>query len=494
MKTRSVATAACLLLAAAGCVQVGQVGLRYRVEREFWRAGRAMQNLEVRRGGASAEEVDKIRQGFLKVLDIGQGATDPAVREVMGASLLRDYDLLLSLRRGSEASVVLERILREYAGDSLVAGEALWRRGLQRMGATDTAGAMEDFRMVVRQVRPLLQSSGVRAQVMGFPFQMVQFRLRREGRLRAAEEAQLALHYYYGVVASLPRSPEALAAHAYVGDLYTLLGNPAQAIPVLDSLQLECRQIPDQAVQRQNLLLRLAALSADQVGDPGRAHAYLDLLARDYPKSALRGSAQLMRGRLFVRQKRNEEGQRTFRAVAEDASLTDQPRAMAWLELGRLADLQNQWDEAQRCYREAATNFPLTREGLDAPMYTVAHFHALKDAAGERAALAEARRSYEGTLGRYPDVPASMEVRRRLVSVCAQQGDWKSTVDALSQIAERQPDTQMGLWALFQMARVHEVKLQNRRAALEDFRKILARFPQGDVRARAQAEIRRLGG
>jgi TolA-binding protein len=127
-------------------------------------------------------------------------------------------------------------------------------------------------------------------------------------------------------------------------------------------------------------------------------------------------------------------------------------------------------------------------------MLPVAHFQRLKDDAGVKKSLAAARASYESVLARYPDAPVNLDVRRRLAEVCARQEDWKTAATVLAQIADRQPTGQGGLWALTQLAKIHETKLGDRRAAIEDYRRILARFPKAPFRPQVEAEIRRLGG
>ncbi|MBI5836648.1 MAG: tetratricopeptide repeat protein [Candidatus Eisenbacteria bacterium] len=480
---------------AAGCARVGEVGTRFRVEREYWRARRALSDLETRKTPVSREDLEKLRGMFLKVMATGGAATDPAVRQVRGASLLRDYDLLVSMRRGDEAAAALDRILTEFATDDLVAGEGLYRRSQRMMAAGDTAGGMLDLREVIRRVPPQLAAAGsVQAQVLGLPYDIFQYRLRREGRLAGTEEAQGALSYYYGIAARAPRSAEGFKARLIAANVFGELGNTTVALSVLDSLQQECRRSPELGLQRQDLLYRLARLNGFGLGEVERSHRYLDELARDFPKSEARGPAQLMRGELFARQKRNQEASRVFKAVAEDASLKEQTRAAAWLEMAQLADAQNNWEDAERCFREATANFPLTSEGLAAPLMVAGHYHNAKDAAGVKKALLAARKTYESILQRYPDAPVNLQVRQRLAETCARLEDWPAVAAAFGQMAERAQDPGTALMLMGRLAQVQEKKLNDRKAAADTYRRILAKFPKASFRAQVEAEIRRLGG
>ena len=331
--------------------------------------------------------------------------------------------------------------------------------------------------------------------MLDIPLSLVQIRLRHGGRPAAAEEAQRALHQYYRWAASNPRSREAFACRAYAADVYTAVDNDRQAAAVLDSLQRDCRRLPDQMARRPELLLRLAAISGDRLGDPGRAHAYLDELGRDHPRSPLRGSMQLMRSRLFVRQHRNEDAERVLRVAAEDVSLNEETRATAWLERARLAELQNNWEEAERDYREASTNFPLTAQGMQAPLAVIDHYRAAGDRPGARQAMSEGRRFYQGVLARYPDSPVSQGARRLIVQCSLGLEDWKGAAAALSQMAEAAPGSPGSLQALATLARLDEEKLGDRRAAAAAYRRILeARPDTGVFRTQVEAEIRRLGG
>jgi len=276
--------------------------------------------------------------------------------------------------------------------------------------------------------------------------------------------------------------------------LYTALGNPARALAVLDSLQADSRAVPEENQRRPQMLLRLAAMSADQLGDLNRANAYLDKLGHDYPKSNLRGTMELMRGRLFARQQRNDESAKTFRQTAEDASLTDEVRAAAWLELARLSELQNNWEEAQRSYGEASTNFPLTADGMRAPLAVAAHYVQAKDAAGTRKAWEDARKFYEGIISRYPESARTQDARKFLLRALSELQDWKAAVTLLGQIADRGGQSRPALEAMLLSAEIHEQKLGDKKAAIADLQMVLQRFPKAPFRAQVEAQLKRLGG
>ncbi len=485
---------ALLLVSIAGCQSVDEVGLLYRVERAYWQAGRSLAALEANRASTPAD-AEKVRDQYMAVVKAAESGTQNAgVRRVAGQSLLQSYDLLQAEKRKDEAGRVLDKIFSSYAADSVVAGEALWRRSNRANAAGDSTAALEDMRRVVAMVRPSLTGTrGVSAHVMEIPIELTRFRLRRGDKEAAAREAATALGYYYGIAAQRG-TREAFAARAYVADVLRSMNRSREALGVMDSLLNDSRKIPEEASRRPELYLRAVAVAADEVGDLEQANRYLDGLFRDYPKSPLRGSGELMRGRLLARLHRNEDAAKTFSLVARDATLPEGTRAAALIESGRLAELENNWEEAQRSYRDAATNYPLTPQGMQAPLYQIAHYQRIKDDSGLRSARLEARKVFEGTLARYPDSPVSLRARELLLACLIDLQDWQAAASRLADLADSQAGSRTGLQALLALAQMHDKKLSDPKAAIADYRKILARYPGVPFKAKIEAEIKRLGG
>lgn len=483
-----------LIFSMAGCQSVEQVGLLYRVEMAYWQAGRALATLESNRASTPAD-AEKVRNQFMAVVKAAEsGPQSPAVRRVAGQSLLQSYDLLLAERRKDDAGRILDKIFASYVADSLIAGEALWRRSNRANAAGDSVNALGDMRRVVELVRPVLVGTrGVAAHVMDIPIELTRFRLRRGDKEGAQREADAALHYYYRV-ATRRDTREAFAARAYVADVLRSTGRSREAIAVIDSILNDSRRIPEEASKRPELFLRAVAVAADEVGDLDQANRYLDALFREYPKSSLRGSGELMRGRLLVRLHRNADAARTYSQVARDATLTEGTRAAALIESGRLSELENNWEEAQRAYRDAATNYPLTPQGMQAPLFQIAHFQRAKDEAGLRSARVDARRVFEGTLSHYPDSPVALRVREMLLTCLIDLQDWPAAAKTLGDLADSQAGSRTGLKALMAAAEIHDKKLSDPKAAIADYRKILARYPGVPFKAKIEAEIKRLGG
>jgi outer membrane protein assembly factor BamD (BamD/ComL family) len=201
-----------------------------------------------------------------------------------------------------------------------------------------------------------------------------------------------------------------------------------------------------------------------------------------------------MRARVLVRQRRYEEALKTLRGAADDGTLPETERAAAWVQMGKLAELQNNWDEARRDYVGAYTNFPLTDEGMKAPLAIVQHSVDIKDQAGIRRDWIAARDNYADLLNRYPESSWVQEVRWLLVDAHIALEEWPAAVQLLGQISDLQPRTAAGLRALRMMAQLHEIKMHAPRAAAEDYKKVVTRFPDASFRPQVEAEIRRLGG
>ncbi len=489
---------ALIAILVAGCESVETVGRRYRLERDNFHAMEALARAQ--KGGAqiNPQLLEKIRQMYLKLESGSAGVTpsDSISFRILGQAALTNVDLLAGLRRPKDAQEALAAALEKYKADPVVHAEALSRRARSSMAGGDTLSALEDLRTIPTLVRPDLSVSGsVGAQVMELPFTITQFVWRKDGPVRGKEEARKSLDYYLGVVqASGPHSREGLAARAYAADVQNIMGDPASALESMEILQTDCRAIPSESQRTQQLLLSMAATASDRLGDTRRAHGYLDRLGHDFPRSPFRARALLYRARLFHKERRNDESIKAYRALADDGTVSEDARALAWSELGAVMELQNNWEAAADAYDQASRNFPLTQEGLSAPMRKAAHFASLKNAAGLKKSLEDARTYYVDVLARYGDSPIANEIRRRLIQSQLQLQDWTGAAKTMEQMALKLPDGPIALQVMLDVAKLQEQKLHDNAASTNALRRILARFPKAPFRDQLQAQIKKLGG
>ncbi len=488
------AVAASLL--AAGCGDA-DLWARYRAERDFWRARRQVDRIQVNPQLATDQDYARAQRSFAaiprrfppQVWARAERARGTALGVAMASGRAAVAVARIDDLRGQTARAIdgYARVMEDYRAVPVVALEAAIARAraLERLGRADEAlGAWSQ----VAWSFPLVDT--VRGDaflpVLDAPLRLAHARRLRGDRagadsvLRAAERR---------ISEALPRH----SGRAPAPDLWMRLSDARAARGDLDGALDALRQAmaePAAGSIVPRLVLRLGERCLEG-GRPDSALAYAAWAEHGFGGLA-RPDALLLTARAWDVKGPPDSALAAYQRFLDAYGQIPDPSARARFRRGLILEGLGRWEQARTEYRALAAAQPTHELGFAALTRIVVH-HASR---GERdLALAEGRRALE-TLDRIiagqRDETVLFLARRTRADLMLAIGDDQGALGALADLWQRYPTTTVGLDAGLRAAALAAARPGGQAQARELYEQLSTRATDPQVQRQARAALERL--
>lgn len=495
-------------LALSGCGGEGEIGVRYRAERDLWKANQEIIRQRIRPDLVTNEEREALLQRFAQIMDrygdvkarsdsseAGQATRD--VHMIVGRALLDAA--YIQGQMGDSAAMIqkYDRIEREYSDLPMFAGEVAFARGTLAEAKGRWQQAAGSYQEVVDKVDPNPLDPGLPGIVLNLPVRIVSLRLRAAGN--QDEKASLvreAQKYYQGIISRKAGTVAEADSRWLLASLYRELGESGKAMREYRSLNdlLRTSNLPGRDPAR--VRLAMVEESGERGASPDTILAMSQRLVHDYPESPMASSALLNAAKRLADANRTEEALDVLDQIEEDYSNHVFTAASAMLFRGQVLEKAGRWPEALTAFNTIQASYPLTAAAMAAPLQIAAHYERVGDDKSRSQALEDAEKTYRGFLERYPNNEQTLEARARLVQTLAAQRRFDELVTEMEGLGELVIKSPQGMQYMIQAAQVALVELADTTRAVGILDRLAKEFSGNELGdwAADQAQVLRGGG
>ncbi|TMQ72668.1 MAG: tetratricopeptide repeat protein [Candidatus Eisenbacteria bacterium] len=486
---------AAVVLAAAGCGDP-QLWARYRAERDFWRARRLVERIELNPRVARAAEFARAAAACRAVTTAFPAAAW-ATPERVGTPIAADVAAvsgqaaiararLDELAGRTDAAIAgYARAEADYAALPPVALEAVLARAaaLERAGrSAEATGAYAGIIGRFPLVDPVSGRSVLAA--MDAPLRVAQDQT-RAGQTAAADATLRAAEARYA--AELERQdgrPPGFDLWVRMAQVRRMTGRTEAALEALR------HAMGQPGASRPAMVVRLAETCVEG-GLPDSALVYAAWAERGF--EPVRPRALVLAARAW-----ELKGPPDSAIVAWGRYLDAYPTAvdtssLARFQRGRLYEDLGRWPLARSEYRALIARDPTHALAFEAirriPAWHAAHGETAEARIEGRGALEDLDR----LIGSHRDARVLQQARAARAQVLLAMGDWAAASTALGELWDHYGDTPVGADAAFQAAELNERQLHDVTKAVALYRELAEHAALDADRRRAQDQLARLG-
>ncbi len=491
-----------LALLVAACGRDQGVALRYRAERDLWRANWEYRRLAIRPQDVGAEqwlaladEYEAIADRSMRALKLAADGRARRDGETVAARALFSAARVHELRQDPpRVEAVYRKMADEFAHLPDVASEVALARGAIAERRGDLLQAADFYGVVVDRVAPELGEATVAGAVIDLPLHIARLRARGAAGQPSAPYYADARAYYERLVREHAGERLQYESQARLTEISADLGDWTQAIEALRLLETQLRASADPPREPCEVRFAIGGLQTRAGIDPAVIRATLLSVLEDYPDCRLTAQVLMALAENAQRRDQTEEALGYLQEVVDKHRADEDAASQALLARGTLLESQSRWSEALETFRTLSVVFPITPAALAAPIEIAAHYSRLGDEAGTASALAQAERKYRDFIAKYPPGTGTLEARQRLVQVLMLRKEYGPAVQEMEDLGRDLTGTPQGASILVAAARTAYAELGDTARAAAILARTGELYANADVGRWASGEAARLNG
>ncbi len=200
--------------------------------------------------------------------------------------------------------------------------------------------------------------------------------------------------------------------------------------------------------------------------------------AKKHPNSPLSIDAEFDVARLYIAKKEFEQARGELKRILDKYSRSEAICVEALFLMGNTYELQDQWNFALQQYKKIMREYPVTRRGLDIPVYIAQHYKAKYQPDKMVAALQEAVVHYRALAIKFPDTPLALTTSTLVAECFIALKDWQAAVDTFDNIIANYKNKAVMDNILLNMAIIYQRELKNEAKAKETLERLINEYPK----------------
>ena len=496
-----------ILLAAslAGCGDAARRADSYRVQQGLWEAYRAGQAMELAATKPDTAQVLELREHFVKavekaypMLEKRAGGTKRSAAEVRLLQIVSQGEIEAArlAHAAGRPELALERCKRLVAvaeGDTSVTRRAdiMIAGSYRRMGKHEEAIDAMKTMMVRYPPRPP-DSTGVEDFVLSLPIVIVDMRKDLGDDVATARALTEAERYYEGLVLGGGLDP-ALDAQVRSRLVHVLLeqNRMSEALGELDSLEVIVTRTPSLASMVPEVRYTRFKLQSTSVKDPTEIIAGFELLAFNFPTSAVAPRALFDAAVLMEKSGKFADAREAYARIPARYPNIPELASTSLLLQAMLEDRAGDWVKSKSTLESIPANFPRTTAAAQAPLSIVEHYVRVGDRSGLDVSLKKATEQYERMVRSDSTAAGTARIRWNLLRcylhLRARDGVFR-TVDGLADHHPKSPFTAQALLVGANFAETNNLKP----VAVRLLGRYLQEFPEAPQAKAVRERVRKL--
>jgi tetratricopeptide (TPR) repeat protein len=493
---------ALLAFLTVSCGRDRQIGVRYRAERELWRAQGEQRSLSIRPGQAGEDQWRALAARYEAIADrygspVGSArgsVGDPDVRTVAARALFA----AIQINGGLQDSIQVERIYQRMAQnfDDLppVAAEVALARGQIAERRGEMGAAADLYQTVVDRIPPRSGATGIASAVLDLPLRIAQLRSQGAPGGVATDAYAAARTYYERLAGDVVSDTVQCDSRVLLAEIASDLREWDRATQILNRLEEQLRAAAKPARPPCEIRFAIAGIQSRTGADPEVARATLTSLLQDYPDCAFASQALLVLANNARERGRLDEALGYLERVVKEHADDPDDASQALLARARLLELNHRWSEALEAYRGLSVQFPISMAAVLAPLEIAMHYSRAGEREATATALQQAERDYRSLIRRYPARSLTYAARERLVQTLALQQKYDAAIAELMGMGDELKGTSRGASLMIAAARMAFADMRDTTQAITILDRTADLYADAAVGRWASGEAQRLRG
>lgn len=242
------------------------------------------------------------------------------------------------------------------------------------------------------------------------------------------------------------------------------------------------------------LLYLESQIELNGFGDTDKAIALLGEIADKYPGSNEAPGALITRAEVLVSKGRREEAAAICRKIIKDYPDKINEVVKATWMLAAIEEEKGNWVDASLHYKSIYTKYPLTLQGLEAPLRIAEHFTEIGEKEAARGAYATAREHYSGLAGDSYARGARVIAEKYYVRTLIEEKKWEEAVNKLLEQAAKYPRYTPFMQNYLSAASICELELGDNERAASILEMCIEKHGGTGLAEEAEKQLKRIRG
>jgi len=184
---------------------------------------------------------------------------------------------------------------------------------------------------------------------------------------------------------------------------------------------------------------------------------------------------------LFLKRAQPQKAQKELREIINNFSSSGKIASKAYFNIGRIFEYQGKWDLAREEYEKIIDLYPMTRIGLNMPLYIMAHYKVVKDKDKVEDAYKSALRHYNSMIEEYNQTSAAPLIKDYLSKLYLEKGKTADAIAVWDGLEKDYSSSPVAAKAILAKAFIYERVVKDIKQALGEYKKFIKLYPGNKV-------------
>jgi TolA-binding protein len=212
-----------------------------------------------------------------------------------------------------------------------------------------------------------------------------------------------------------------------------------------------------------------------------------------YPKTNLAAEAKFTIANLYIIKKEYEKSRQQINKIIDEYKKVPAVTSEAVFLKGNSYETQGQWEQALIQYKKVMQTYPLSRKGLEAPIYIASHYKVKFQPDKMMEAFRQAINHYNGLASKYPNTPAALQLDTLAAQCYAAMQDWPNAAAAYRAITRTYKGKVNMDGLLVNIALIYSRKLNDNQKAKQMLNELIKDYPRSNLIPAAKKLLKELG-
>jgi tetratricopeptide (TPR) repeat protein len=444
------------------------------MEKSFYTSERMRGILSLNLKAATPDDFKKLIQSYREVIALSsllhKTSLAQDISDIASSAQLRIAELHLLQKNLDSAEVSFEKVPEDYPQSIAQNKTALLSLGQIYERRNQKEKAVAIYHRLLENYPPIIKKKLPDLNLFSLPNHLIQLYSAKDEKKKRDNEFDFARGYYQKLVDSYPNTQVSLAAGLNLARSFQLQKLWKESLEALENSKDSTGQTPG------SVLLQIGNIYFDEMKDEKDALAAFNRILDSSPDSSSKAEAQMKIGMIYFLKKDYSKAKGELSRVKKLYPREGDLIATCQFLIAQIYENTGEWDRALNEYDWLKINYPLTPEGLEAPL-RIADYYQRENKGLAKEYFEKGAEHYDGLISKYKDKPFVSSIELQKSKLYLLQQDWKNSVSSLQRIAGKYPGTNAGLNALLLLWRVYSMDLKDRVKSNEILNQIRADYP-----------------
>ncbi|MCJ7497008.1 MAG: tetratricopeptide repeat protein [candidate division Zixibacteria bacterium] len=458
----------------SSCSNQKNISLRYKIEKNFYNSEKMRKVLSINLKAAAPADFKKVVQSYQEVVALASTQSgvplEKDISDIAASAELRMAELYLLQKDFDSAQKSLENVLRKYPESRNQGENALLGLAQIYEKRNEKEKAVETYHQLLDNYPVIMKKNLPDPDIFSVPNHLIQLFSPKEEKAKRENEFEYAQKYFQNLIRNYPNTQVSLAATLSLAGAYQFQNLWKESIVILETAKDSTGQTPG------SVLLQIGNIYYDYLKDEKNSLSTFSRVINSSPDPFSKAEAQMKIGMIYLQKKDYPKAKQELSRVQKLYPEADRFIATSQYLIAQIYENTAEWERALNEYNWLMVNYPLTPEGLEAPL-KIAGYYLKENKALASESFEKGIEHYDQLLNKYKDKPFAVLMESQKAKLYTLQKEWDKAVSILLKIAEKNPGTEIGLNSLLNLVRIYKLELKDERKYEEILARIETEYP-----------------